>query len=283
MDLLNNISCCFDTSKDLAETGLELVVCDIKISKRCCVRWETVTYVVAMIFSVTDLIADIFGYVSFVNVVDDKSPIEIYIWIWLTATIISCFVIVSEIALPIYTIRNMRRPDKTEEQEEKFRLVGKYWSRANNVLVILTEDGVIAAAKILIAFRAAAAVEDLQTTTGVVTSTITFTVTILRHCLLVGQIVAKLSRNGVVFSKRPPWEDGYCVKGTVGFYVLFFTTLFLSCVSLALTGMAMTIALDLKEIHLDDRIDFLLNITLLLVFIPGAFIFSVSIIVLARW
>ena len=72
MDILSNLSCCFDASQDIAETGVELVVCDIPVSKQCCVRWETATYVAAVIFSLTDFIADVFGYVSFTGSVQDK-------------------------------------------------------------------------------------------------------------------------------------------------------------------------------------------------------------------
>ena len=282
MDNLNNLSCCFDASKDIAETGVELVVCDIPVSKQCCVRWETATYVAAVIFSLTDFIADVFGYVSFTGSVQDKENIQIYINIWLIFMIVSGFLIVSEIGLPIYSLINMDK-EKTEEEADKYRLISKYWSRANNISVILAEDGFVAGARIFIAFLSEPALNDLQTTTGAVTSAITFVVTCLRHILLIAQIVSKLSRNSVLFSRCPAWPAGYCTQGTVGFYMLYFTTLFLSCLSLSLTGMSMAISLDLIEIHLDDGIDFQFNITLMALFTLGMYIVSVFLVILTRW
>lgn len=282
MDVLSNISCCFDASKDIAETGVELVFCDIPVSKKCCLKWETLTYMAAVVFSTVDLVADVFGYVSFVNIVSDKEPIQIYIDLWFSFMVFSGFLIISEIALPIYSIVHIRR-EKTEEEADRFRTVTKYWSRANNVFVIIAEDGFVAIARILIAFKSEEALEDLQNLTGEVTSCITFVVTLLRHFLLISQIVMKLSRNKVILSRHPRWEAGYCTRGTVGFYMLFFTTLFLSCISLGLTGMSMAISLDLIEIHLDDNIDFLLNITLMSISIPGLYIFSVFVVILTRW
>ena len=137
--------------------------------------------------------------------------------------------------------------------------------------------------RILIAFQSVQAIQDLQTTTGAITSAVAFIVTILRHFLLIAQIVAKLSRNEVMFSKCPLWPKGYCNKATCGVISLFFFTLFLSSCSLGLTGMSMAISLNLIEIHFTDNTDFLLNITLVVLSIPSVFIVSVFLVVQTRW
>lgn len=286
-ELLANISCCFDASKDIGETSVEMVACDCKVSKRCCLKWETFTYCAAMIFSAADFIADVFGYISFVDLVADTSSISIYIKIWLICLIISGILMLSEISLPIYSLHKLSgccgRKEASEEQLDSSRQVAKYWSRFNNISVVFMEDGLIAMVKILIAFKSIEAVDDLQTRTGIITSAIAFGVTMLRHFLLLGQIISKLARNGVSFSKSPSWEEGYCSKGTSGLYTLFIVTLFLSCASIAATGMSMAIAAGQIDIHLDDNKDFKFNIALVGLTIPGLMIVSVFIIIQTRW
>lgn len=137
--------------------------------------------------------------------------------------------------------------------------------------------------RILIAFKSPQAVLELQTTTGAATSAIAFGVTILRHCLLMAQIVTKFSKNKVMFSKCPAWEKDYCNKLTCGLLSLFFATLFLSCCSLGLTGMSMAISVELFDIHYDDAEDFLLNISLLAIAVPATYVFSVFVIMQTRW
>lgn len=290
MDVLNNISCCFDASKDIGEASVELVVCDCAISKRCCLRWETCTYAAAIVFSSADFIADVFAYISFVGIVSDPAPIKTYIDIWLVFIVISAIIIVSEIALPIYSVVKLRgccenrlSADGADDATDKFRMTAKYWSRANNILVIATEDGVIALIRILIAFKSVEAVSDLQTTAGATTSCIAFAVTIMRHILLMVQLITKFSKNNVTFSKCPSWEKEYCTAGTCGLIALFVATLFLSCCSLGLTGMSMAISLELFDVHFNDSVDFLLNITLLSLFVPLAFVFSTFVIIITRW
>lgn len=284
MDVLSNISCCFDASKDIAETGVELVVCDMPVSKRCCIKWEIFTHVAAVIFSVTDFVADVCGFVAFDNTVEDRVRIELYIDVWLGAMVVSGVLIISEIALPIYSIvRIQRQQEQSEEEDERFRTCNKYWGRFNNVSVILSEDGVVAVARILIAFNSEKAISELQTVTGKVTSCITFGVTLMRHCLLMSQIITKLSKNEVHFSKCPPCRKGICNKGVCGFFLLFFFTLFLSCLSIALTGMSMTISLDLMDIHLNDDTDFMLNVFVMSFSVPLVYVFSIFLIILTRW
>jgi len=82
--------------------------------------------------------------------------------------------------------------------------------------VVLTEDGVVALIKVLIVFQSVDAAQDLQETAGVVNSCIAFAVTFLRHCLLMIQIITKLNKDKVMFSKCPAWESGRCKKATQG-------------------------------------------------------------------
>jgi len=286
-DALANIACCFDASKDLGETSVELVICNCPATKKCCIKWETFTFVAALVFSSVDFIADVFGYKSFVDTVSDKQEIQVYINIWFVLIITSGVIILSEISLPLYSLIKIAgcctNKSVTDEEIIKCREKTKYWSRANNISVVLTEDGVVALIKVLIAFQSVDAVQDLQETAGVVNSCIAFAVTFLRHCLLMIQIITKLSRNNVLFSKCPAWESGYCVKATLGIYCLFFLTLFLSCCSIGLTGMSMAISLKLIDIYHDDIEDFMLNITLLSVIVPCIMILSVFIIIQTRW
>ncbi|KAF6019571.1 hypothetical protein EB796_022119 [Bugula neritina] len=202
-DALANIACCFDASKDLGETSVELVICNCSVTKRCCIKWETFTFVAALVFSSVDFIADVFGYKSFVDTVSDKQKIQVYIDVWLALMIFSGVIILSEISLPLYSLINITgcctKATMEEEDVDKYREKTKYWSRANNIAVVLTEDGVVALIKVLIAFRSVDAVQDLQETAGVVNSCIAFAVTFLRHCLLMMQIITKLSRNNVCF------------------------------------------------------------------------------------
>ncbi|XP_067934315.1 uncharacterized protein [Watersipora subatra] len=285
MEVLSNLSCCFDTSKSIGETSVELVICDFPLSKQCCLRWETITYVCALAFSLADFLADAFGYVSFVSNLEDHDEVKNYITAWLIFLILSGVIVLSEIALPIYSLVKLScsRVNRSEEETNKFREVTKYWSRANNVLVILTEDGIIAIIRILIAFRSVEAVADLQTTSGVVSSAVAFVVTILRHGLLTIQLITKLSKNGVTFSKCPAWAPGYCTKGTLGLILLFFFTLFLSSCSVGLTGMSMAISAQLIDIYHRDSIDFLLNVTLLGLSVPAVFIVTLFLVIQMRW
>ncbi|XP_067931607.1 uncharacterized protein [Watersipora subatra] len=287
MELLSNLSCCFDASKDIGETSIELVICNCPVSKRCCLKWETATYFSALIFSLADFLADAFGYVSFVKNMDNHEVVQTYITIWLSFLIVSGVIVLSEMALPIYSLIRLTGcgagADKSDEEMDGFRKVAKYWGRTNNILVVFTEDGIIAMVRILIAFKSIEAIADLQTTTGLVTSAIAFVVTFLRHCLLMIQIAAKLSKNDVIFSKCPAWAPGYCTKGTFGLLFLFFFTLFLSSCSVALTGMSMAISAELIEIHYNDSTDFWLNITLLCMAAPAVFFISFFITVQTRW
>ena len=125
MDVLSNLSCCFDASKDIGETSVELVVCNCAVSKRCCLKWETTTYIAALLFSTADFLADVFGYVSFVNIVSDPGPIQVYINAWLAFLIISGIIVISEIALPIFSSVRLAgccdKQEKTEEELDAYR------------------------------------------------------------------------------------------------------------------------------------------------------------------
>lgn len=125
MELLNNLSCCFETSKDIGETSVELVICDCAISKKCCLRWETITYVSALIFSLADFFADLFGYITFESSLTDPGPIQGFIDAWLAFLVVSGVIVVSEVALPVYSLVRLSgccaKEDNSEEELDSYR------------------------------------------------------------------------------------------------------------------------------------------------------------------
>lgn len=288
MDILNNLSCCCDASKDLAETGVELVVCNCRVSQACCIRWEIVTYVLALVFSMMDFFADLAGYITFSEATSERGSISTYMTVWLVFLILSGVILLSEVILPLYSICVVQaccgvRGSYDSEQTDSFRRKTKYWNRVNSFAVILSEDGVIALTRILIAFRSADAVLDLQSTSGWISALLAFVVTFFRHWMLMIQLVIKLRRNKVLFSRCPPWSKGYCDKSTVGLYLFYLTVMLVSCCAMGATGMSMLISFDQITIYYNDQRDFLLNSVLLSTFIPGAYILSLFIIGLVVW
>lgn len=285
MDVLGNISCCFDASKDVGETSIELVVCHLPVSKRCCTRWEQVTYIMAVAFSCMDFLADLLGYVTFVDIIEDPSSIQVYINVWLAFLIISGMILLSEVMLPLYSIYFTCKKgyDAEDEHLEKMRRNTRYWNRANSFTVILSEDGVIALVRILIAFKSTEAIVDLQSGPGRVSAIMAFCITFFRHGFLLIQIIAKLGRNEITFWRCPPYSPGTFDRSTKGMYLFYAVILLLSCCALATTGMSMMISMDAITIHVEDSSDFLLNTVLLSLSIPGSFLVSAFLIGLTRW
>ena len=288
MDVFNSLSCCMDCSKDVAETSVELVICNCAATKTCCVRWETFTYVAAVLFSAMDFTADLFSYVSFTNTIpqDELTPINIYVYVWFTFMIISGVLLLSEVTLPIYCIVLLHKYGEVEDGDEKvdkLRTTAKYWSRVNSFAVILSEDGIIALARILIAFKSVSAIEELQAPEGQIASVVACAVTLLRHCLFIMQIIVKLGHNNINLNRCPSWDEGKCTKSFCGLYAFFFTILFISCCALAATGMSMLISLDAIKIKDRDNVDFLMNVSLIGLFITGSYIISAFIICITRW
>lgn len=287
MDMLGNISCCFDASKDVGETSIELVVCNCPVTKRCCTRWEQVTYAMAVAFSLMDFIADLLGYVTFVDVVADPSTIQVYINVWLAFLIISGIILASEVLLPLYSIYHTcscRQDQQTEDEGlEKLRRVTRYWNRVNSFTVILSEDGVIALVRILIAFKSTEAIVDLQSVQGQISAIMAFCITFFRHCFLIMQIIVKMGKNDIAFWRCPPVSPGYLDRSTKGLFLFYLIILFISCCALATTGMSMIISVGAMAIHVEDSSDFLLNTVLLSLSIPGSFAVSIFLVVLTRW
>jgi len=249
-------------------------------------------YIAAVGFSIMDFIADLCGYISFKNAVDSTEGIEDYMNVWLSFLIISGLVLLSEIGLPMYSLHKMQlcccghyavNSELEEDAIERYRTQAKYWSRFNSFSVILAEDGVVALARILIAFKSVTAVADLQEMAGVVSAVIAFTVTVFRHILFLLQLIVKMSRNEIIFSRRPWWEKGQCTKASYGLYAFYFGILFISCCALATTGLSLLISTGVFVIHYDDVDDFNLNAVTLAISIPGAYLLSCFIVFLSRW
>lgn len=279
-----------DCSKDVAETSVELVVCNCAATKSCCVKWETITYVLAVFFSGLDFTADLISFVVFEKDIskEENIPIEVdtYMDVWRIFVAISGVLLLSEILLPIYCLVLLRKYGDVadgDERVDKMRTTAKYWSRVNSFTVILAEDGVIALVKILIAFKSVTAINDLQSQVGKISCVVACTVTFLRHCLFIIQMIVKLGNNDINLNRCPSWEKGQCTKSFCGLYIFFFTILFISSCALGATGMAMMISLDAIDIHIDDDVDNNLNIVLVGIFVPGSYIVSVFIICLTRW
>lgn len=150
---LSNISCCLEASEDVSETAVELVICDLPFSNTCCLKWETLTYAAAVVFSIIDLIVDAISYATFADKDDENT--KYYLYVWLIFMVFSGFLMITE----IHSIVHIRR-EKTEEEGESFRAV-------TNTSVIIAEDRIVAIARILMAFDgSAAAIADLQSTLG---------------------------------------------------------------------------------------------------------------------
>lgn len=287
MDVLGNISCCFDASKDVGETSIEMVVCHCPVSKRCCTRWEQVTYVMAVLFSIMDFTADLLGYLTFVKMVHDPSSIQILIDIWLAFLIVSGIILVSEVVLPIYSIWHTCSCKENFHSDEggleRLRLVTKYWNRVNSMTVILSEDGIIALVRILIAFRSTEAILDLQSVQGQISAVMAFCITLFRHVFLIIQIITKMSQDDIGFWRCPPGPREGLNRSAKGLYVFYLAILFISCCALATTGMSMIISLGAMAVYVEDSSDFLLNTVLLSLSIPGSYVVSLFLVVLTRW